>query len=103
MSYGEPVCVFCGDAVETRVGGDVNGLKQESTSETLGRVCEVCIDDVLGGVPEGPSCVHCDADAEYVHVPLTLKRTAEGKVPYLTRDGTVTPVLCADHVGDLVT
>lgn len=100
MSYGEPVCVFCGDAARSRVDERTHGMKRLSDGERVGRVCGECVEDVLDGLPVGGDCVVCGKPAGYAHVPLVEERSAEGEVPYLVRDGSPTPVLCADHYED---
>ncbi|MFB6092182.1 MAG: hypothetical protein ABEK02_04130 [Haloquadratum sp.] len=101
MSYGEPVCIFCGHAVESHVDERLHGVERLSEDEIVGRACDDCVEDVLDGLPAGDDCVECGSTAEYAHVPLVFTRTAEGEVPSIVRDGSPTPVLCAEHFGEL--
>ncbi|MFB6083426.1 MAG: hypothetical protein ABEJ94_04195 [Halorientalis sp.] len=101
MSYGESVCVFCGHTVRSHVDERTHGIKKLSDDEKVGRVCDSCVEEKLDELPAGEDCVDCAVTAEYAHVPLTVKRTAEGEAPYIVRDGDLTPVLCSEHFREL--
>ena len=99
LAFTDETCTFCGRPAHLHAGGEGHGLVALSDDEAVGRVCETCAEEKLGGVPaDTEECVVCGAAADYAHVGLTVERTAEGDVPIVEREGGETPVLCETHL-----